>query len=290
MRRAALLLLAAAALAGPAHARVSLPRPDAAAVRGGGAPHVYYEVRTPAGRPRGVVLMLHGGGWCGANEPETRECGLAEERIREDQFDGGYSDPWGGRVFTRAQHTTTAAGYVTVGASYASDEAGLADVLALHDQAAQRWPGLPIFAWGQSAGGQWALMLGALRPLAGVVGEAAPADFASWAKGEQGAFFVDEYLPGIFGGPDDEPPNIDNYDPSRFYPQAEPPVLLLTAAGSDDPTVPAAVARAFARQVPGARVASIPAGDHWWVHSQVDLAALARARADAIAFLDGLAR
>lgn len=286
--RAAAVVALTVALVASAKAGVGVVRPDAEAVEAGGAPQVYYEVRTPAGPPKGVVLVFHGGGWCGANEPDDRECHPEEDRIRDDQLDGAYTNPWGGRILTGAQLTTVAAGYVTVGASYASDEPGLADVLAFHDQAAERWPGLPIFAWGQSAGGQWALMLGALRPLAGVVGEAAPADFASWSRSEQGAFYVGEYLPGIFGATEEPPPNVDDYDPGRHYPAARTPVFLIAA--ENDPTVPALVARSFAERVPGTRVRVIGPGDHWWVHSEVDYAALVRARAAAVAFLDELAR
>ncbi len=236
------------------------------------------------------MLVFHGGGWCGANEPEGRVCGPEEDRMRDDQPDGGYTDPFGGRVVTEVERAAVANGYVTIGASYASDEAGLADVVAFYDQAAARWPDLPIFAWGQSAGGQWALVLGALRPLAGIIGEAAPADFTTWKQFPDGANYVNEYLPTIFGAGDDPTPNVDDYDPLPLYGDEHPPVLLLTATGQRDRVVPEPVARAFAERVPGTQVVEVAAGDHWWVHTQVDLADLRRARRAAFAFLDEQAR
>lgn len=267
-------------------ALVAAPTADPAAVEAGGARRVYYEARTPVARPRGVVLVFHGGSWCGEFASQERACGEPEERMRADAADGGYENANGGRVFTDAESASVSGGFITVGASYATDEPGLADVVAFYDQAKERWPDLPIFAWGQSAGAQWALVLGTLRPLDGIVGEGAPADFTTWSRGEQGAYFVSDILPFVFGGPDDPAPNLDNYDPGLIYPRAGgPPVLLITGAGETDPIVNEPVARAFARRVPGTRVQALAPGEQAWVHGQVDEAGLRQARVAALAFL-----
>lgn len=271
-------------------ALVAAPTAKPAAVEAGGAKRVYYEVRTPVGRPHGVVLAFHGGGWCGDSGPGARECGPPETRMRDDQADGTDVDLAGGRVFTEAERDAVTGGYIVVGATYATDEPGLADVLAFYDQAAARWPEEPIFAWGQSAGAQWALVLGTRRPLDGIVGEGTPADFATWARGGQGAVFVNDALPVVFGARTDPAPNLDNYDPGLIYPRADgPPVLLITGQGTADPVVHEPVARAFARRVESTRVRAVSAGESQWIHGKVDPQDLQRARNAALAFLDAQA-
>ena len=187
---AATLLLVLAALA------VAAPR---------GPQALYYEVRMPAGTPRGVTLLFHPGAWCGASPPGARECGPPENRLRDDPFDGQYASAAEGRAFADMERAARAAGQITVASTYTTDAAGLGDVLATYDQAHARWPDLPISAWGSSAGAHWALMLGANRRLHAVVGEGTPADFAVW-KTDVSAIF--------------DPPEA--YDPARFYPTSPP--------------------------------------------------------------------
>lgn len=239
-----LLLLAALAVADPR-----------------GPQAVYYEVRMPAGEPRGVVLAFHPGGWCGASAPGGRPCGPPENRMRDDPADGRYESAGGGRAFADIVRAALAADQIVVASTYATDAAGLTDVLATYDQARERWPDLPVSAWGSSAGAHWSLVLAAYRRLHAVVGEGTPADFAAWDQ------------PGlnlIFG-------RAEAFDPARLHP-TDPPTPILLIALRGDPTVGVRQSRVFARQ-PGADVRVLDRGTAPWVHGPADAVQLRRARA-----------
>ncbi len=234
------------------------------------APHgpqgLYYEVRMPVGEPRGVTLVFHPGAWCGASPPGARECGPPENRLRDDPFDGQYATAADGRIFMDMERAALGAGQIAIGSTYATDAAGLADVLATYDQARARWPELPISAWGSSAGAHWALMLGANRRLHAVVAEGAPADFAIW-KTDVSAIF--------------DP--AEDFDPARFYP-TDPPTPALLIARRGDPTVGVRQSRVFAAKA-GAQLFVLDPGQAPWVHGPVDAAQLTRARAAAVALV-----
>lgn len=287
---AAAAVVVAAAPAASA-AAISPPRPDPLKVAAAGAKRVYYEVRMPRGRPRGVVLAFHAGGWCGASPPGGRGCGPPENRVRDDTSTGRFSRRAGGRIFTEIQRTAADHGYVTLGATYTTDEPSLEDVVAFYDQARARWPGLPIYAWGSSAGAHLALVLGALRPLNAVVGEGTPADFEVWKRSLAGAFWVRQALPAIFGARGDPAPNLLNYDPARLYPTpTRTPVMLIAGkrvAGEEtDPVVGEAPSQAFARRNRGlTELRLLRPGGYWTTHAKVRHRDLLRARAATLAFL-----
>ncbi len=104
-----------------------------------------YEVGAPsgrfAGRPaRGVMLVVHPGGWFGVGRG-------ALELMR------GEADRWRAR------------GWRTVNASYRGCDAALGDVTALYDRAQRKLGGgRPICALGHSSGGHLALLLATRRP------------------------------------------------------------------------------------------------------------------------------
>jgi acetyl esterase/lipase len=125
-----------------------------------GAPG-YYEVGLPTGEfegqaPRGVMLVIHGGGW-------TKTGMGAVEFVRPD------ADRWRAR------------GWETVNLSYRACGQSLDDALWFFDQA-RAWfaPETKICALGTSAGGYLALLIGANRPdLYCAVSQAGPTDLRS---------------------------------------------------------------------------------------------------------------
>jgi acetyl esterase/lipase len=122
-----------------------------------GAP-TYYEVGSPTGAhagqaPRGVMLVIHGGGWT------VNSVGLVES-MRAD------ADRWRAR------------GWQTVNLSYRACAESIGDVLWFYDNA-RAWfgSGAAICALGTSAGGHLALLIGARRPdLFCAVSQAGPTD------------------------------------------------------------------------------------------------------------------
>jgi acetyl esterase/lipase len=119
-----------------------------------------YELQAPAGRPRGVAIVLHGGGWVGVG---TRQ--LVAVR------------PDAARWLER--------GWATANLDYRACRPSLGDVLQMHDAIRARiGPDAPIVAVGESAGAHLALMLAVLRPdsVRGVVAQAPPTDPETLAK------------------------------------------------------------------------------------------------------------
>nr|WP_282599972.1 alpha/beta hydrolase [Patulibacter sp. SYSU D01012] len=117
-------------------------------------------MQAPAGRPRGVALVIHGGGWVGVGTKQ-----LAAMR------------PDAARWLAR--------GWATANVDYRPCGQSLDDVLALHDLIRARiGPDAPIVAVGASAGAHLALMLAVLRPdsVRGVVAMAPPTDPVSLGR------------------------------------------------------------------------------------------------------------
>jgi len=122
-----------------------------------GAPG-YYEIGTPTGAfagqpPRGIMLVIHGGGWT------TFGVG-AVQSMRPD------ADRWRAR------------GWTTVNITYRGCGVTLADVLWFYDRTRAAIPAdARICAIGTSAGGNLALLIGASRPdLYCAVSQAGPTD------------------------------------------------------------------------------------------------------------------
>lgn len=136
--------------------------PGTSAARGSvdalGALPFPYEVQEPVGRPRGTILILHGGAWyvVGRGAMETTR---------------GEADRWVSR------------GWRTVNASYRGCSWSVDDVATLFDRVQEVYgASRPVCASGQSAGAHLALLLAALRPrLACVVSQAGPADLTALA-------------------------------------------------------------------------------------------------------------
>jgi hypothetical protein len=107
------------------------------------------QLTRPRSRPRGWVLVIHGGSWI-ASGSQYLERGRA-------------------RWYNRH-------GWGAYDIDYRPGELGLVDVAAAYDRLRQVARGLPVCADGASAGAHLALMLAAVRPLSCVVGEGAPVD------------------------------------------------------------------------------------------------------------------
>jgi acetyl esterase/lipase len=233
-----------------------------------GAPG-YYEVGLPSGHyagqsPRGVMLVLHGGGWA--------KTGVgAVEFVRAD------AQRWRNR------------GWETVNFTYRSCGQSLDDTLWFYDHA-RAWfdPGLNICALGTSAGGHLALLIGANRPgLYCVVNQAGPTDLriiqnefaydTTTGLYDQtlGGRWVHNLASGAFGEE-----NLDRFSPAALASPTLSATRVLQAFSADDPLVPfqqaADLASAMQAANPGAYVDNVQlaAGTIPFGHGAVTQAAL----------------
>jgi acetyl esterase/lipase len=191
-----------------------------------GAPG-YYEVGMPTGAfegqpPRGVMLVLHGGGWM--------KTGMgAVEFVRAD------ADRWRAR------------GWETVNFTYRSCGQSLDDALWFYDQA-RAWfdPGTKICALGTSAGGYLSLLIGANRPdLYCAVSQAGPTDLTRIQ--DEGAYdaatgrydstlggrWVHNLAAAAFGEE-----NLPTYSPAAQAAATLKSTRVLQGFSADDPMVP----------------------------------------------------
>jgi hypothetical protein len=132
-RSIALTAAVAAPFVGAASASAAVPAPLPTA----GMPTHQWKVPVRNAEPRGVVIAIHGGGWLGGDL-------LATER-----FD----------VLRYRQQ-----GWATLNVDYRSGIDSVTDLGRFYDIAHAAFPSLPICASGQSAGGNLAMMLAAVRP------------------------------------------------------------------------------------------------------------------------------
>jgi len=191
-----------------------------------GAPE-YYEVGPPTGAyagqpPRGVMLVIHGGGWA------LSGLGAIEWR-RPD------ADRWRAR------------GWQTVNLNYRMCGQSAADVLWFYDQA-RAWfpPGTKICALGESAGGHLALLIGAYRPdLYCAVSLAGPTDLRT-IQGEvaynaasglhdqtRGGRWVHNLAAAAFGEE-----NLPEYSPAAHASATLRNTRVLQGFSAEDPYVP----------------------------------------------------
>jgi acetyl esterase/lipase len=233
-----------------------------------GAPD-YYEVGVPSGHyagqsPRGVMLVLHGGGWA--------KTGVgAVEFVRAD------AQRWRNR------------GWETVNFTYRSCGQSLDDALWFYDQA-RAWfaPGMTICALGTSAGGHLALLIGAYRTgLYCVVSQAGPTDlrviqdeFAyNSATGLYDQTFGGRTVHNLAAGAFGEE-NLAQFSPAALASPTLSATRVLQAFSADDPLVPfqqaADLAGAMQSVNPGAYVENVQlaAGTIPFAHGRVTQAAL----------------
>jgi acetyl esterase/lipase len=219
----------------------------------------YYEVGLPTGQlqgqtPRGVMLVLHGGGWA--------KTGAQRWRNR---------------------------GWETVNFTYRSCGQSLDDTLWFYDHA-RAWfdPGLKICALGTSAGGHLALLIGANRPgLYCVVNQAGPTDLLTiqgefafdvttgLASQTSGGRVVRNLAASAFG---DE--NLARFSPAALASGTLNGTRVLQGFSADDPLVSfqqaADLASAMQAANPGAYVDELQLGTGTipFAHGRVTQAAL----------------
>jgi acetyl esterase/lipase len=233
-----------------------------------GAPG-YYEVGLPTGAyadqaPRGVMLIVHGGGW-------TTTGVYGVQVMRPD------ADRWRAR------------GWETVSVTYRACGQSSADVLWFYDRA-RAWfgPGAKIAALGTSAGATLALLAGASRPdLYAVVSQAGPTDLTT-IQGEGaynsatglynstlGSRWVHNLGSAAFGEE-----NLRAYSPAPQAAATLKNTRVLQGFSADDAMVPykqaADLADAMRAANPAAYVDNVqlPAGTIAFGHGRVTQAAL----------------
>jgi dienelactone hydrolase len=228
-----------------------------------GAP-AYYEVGEPTGafagqQPKGVMLVIHGGGWYTVG-------GHAVEAIRPE------ADRWRAR------------GWRTLNITYRSCSQSFGDVQWFYDAARAVWgTGMPYCATGGSAGAHLALLLAASKPsVSCVIAEAGPtdmislksqsADLADPVQASDGAHALYNMMAAAFGGDD----QAIWWSPAQWKINAR--VLWAVAAG--DTLVPPAQGDLLRAKMlerdPNAYidVMKLPAGSIGWVHTAVSQEAL----------------
>ena len=107
----------------------------------------------PSGTPKAWILVIHGGAWQGGANWVQSELGVASWFVEQ--------------------------GYGTYTVDYRSAPLitnTFADVVSAYDYLRARVGSAPICAWGESAGGNLALMLASVRPLNCVISQAGPTD------------------------------------------------------------------------------------------------------------------
>jgi dipeptidyl aminopeptidase/acylaminoacyl peptidase len=115
------------------------------------------QYRSPLARPRGWVIVIHGGGW------QTE----GKESVDATDYAAAFFD----------RH-----GWATYNIDYRPGGLSLPDAVSAYDWLRRLvGPRAEICAWGTSAGGNLALLLAARRPrLACVISEAGPTDLVRW--------------------------------------------------------------------------------------------------------------
>ncbi len=192
----------------------------------GGGPTLVKWGAPAGGDPKGVVILLHGGGWQPNPSAYPGELALAGEMQKQ--------------------------GYATVVVGYDAGALGFQEIKDVYTRAQRRFPGVPICAHGISAGGHLGLMLAAREPgMACVIDVAGPTDLRT-LKG-QGGDEASDLAVNAFGAD-----QLARWSPIRYADRIRAKVLVMLAA--TDPVVPVEQGREFARAHPGTRLVILPAG------------------------------
>jgi dipeptidyl aminopeptidase/acylaminoacyl peptidase len=206
------------------------------------------KIDRPAGTPRGIVLVIHGGAW--------RKVGR----------DAVASMRGEARRFRRRGWITHVIDHRRLHRSYG-------DVQAYFDRLRRRHPRTRICAYGTSSGGHLALMLAQRRPsLSCVIAVGAPSDLVRWPAAYRG---VDAALTRL-----DRRVSLARWSPARHAAQIRQPALLVHDPA--DGVVPYAQSARLARALPRGRLVALCPGPIAYVHTRVAVDCLRRAfRAEA---------
>jgi acetyl esterase/lipase len=219
----------------------------------------YYEIGEPTGAyagqpPKGVMLIVHGGGWSMVG------AGYVGGERKD-------ADRWRAR------------GWRTLNIDYRACNASLADVQWFYDQARLLWgTGMPYCALGASAGGHLALLLAASRPnVSCVVDEAGPTDAttvkteSTSAGGTDGPRGLYNQLTAALG-----PEFLRWWSPALFKINAR----VLFAVSANDPYIPYAQGTELRTNMLGANpnayvdTLQLAGGSTTWVHAGISADAL----------------
>jgi acetyl esterase/lipase len=188
--------------------------------------------------PRGLLILIPGGGWSGINKAALQ--GMVATSV----------------VFTRV-------GYETMSVDYRAGAQGLEDVNRFYEQARKRVGSkLPICALGVSAGAQVAMMLAVRHPdLRCVIGLAGPTDLASLNKegGSKAGYRLALQAFGQSGLAKQSPINYASTIKAK----------LLLAYAQNDPLVPPGQGRELATKLASAHVIVLPPGNAPFIHTGV---------------------
>lgn len=190
----------------------------------------------PDRKPRGLVLLIHGGGWKGNDTSQFR------------------------RILRTAPNYQRL-GYETLAFNYRGGAQSFQDAQMFYRLARKRvGPNFPICAVGESAGANIALELAVKNPsLACVLDLAGPTDLTSLAKQPRGLTAYQAAV-GAFGKA-----KLSAYSPALHAHSIRARVLLVYA--QDDPIVPAAQGTEMASVLPGARLIMLAPGPVPFEHS-----------------------
>ncbi|MDO9407664.1 S9 family peptidase [Patulibacter sp.] len=204
--------------------------------------------------PKGVVMLVRGGGWAGPDPATMRAQRPAARFLQE-------------------------SGFITVSPDYRAGTQGFRDLLARYDQTRKRFPNDRVCLFGQSAGGHLALLVASRRPdVACVVSQAAPTDLTALARDAPGAPTAG-WARRAFGAD-----GLRRYSPSAVASTLRMPVLQIAA--ENDRYVPIAQVRRLESALPAGRLVVLGAGSAPFVHSTVDADQLAKAGETQNAFLE----
>lgn len=198
------------------------------------------EIHPPTGKSRhATVILIHGGSWSA-----TGEAMMATVRPSA-------------RRFQRY-------GYRTLSTDYSRGIDGFADIRAVAQAQARSRPEEPVCAYGESAGGHWALLLAAAEPsIDCVIAVAAPTDLTAGLG--DGLDTVAGLVFGELAG---------DYSPIRYASRIGADVLL--PYGSDDTLVPAAQGAHMASALRSRKLTVLPAGGRKWIHGTASGSAIRR--------------
>lgn len=212
----------------------------------------YAEEWRPCRPAHTAVLVIRGGGWRAVGPVRVQSMRPVAEH------------------FARNGHRALSLGY-------RSGMQGLLDVLFHHDLLRLRiGPETPICAYGESAGGHFALMLALVRDIECVSAVAAPLDLTRYPSSST----VRRAAREAFGEE-----RLAQLSPLQRTSELRARAMLVLGEG--DRYINPDHAHEFASQVPGTRVVHVASGDEPWVHGSADADSLRRYRLAELAFLRG---
>ncbi|WP_026910267.1 alpha/beta hydrolase family protein [Patulibacter minatonensis] len=212
----------------------------------------------PRSRPRGLLFVIHGGGWGPSTNASIKEAAA---------WGTGYQKQ-GWAAYTISMH---------------SGPAGIEDAVAAYDRNRRRFgPKVPFCAIGASSGGNVALMLAARRPaMRCVIANAPPTDLARLYRESPGnRNSLARLFPGRL---------MQKYSPIRFE-NAIKARLFLTVAANDTDVPPNQGTNFYRVHKQRTTLTILPPGDEFWTHSNVDADALDATFPKIDALLDSVAR